>query len=188
MEGEPSSAWNQKGRVAQNPINFTALLSVKQDSGSVFWSSKSRQAKPEPGYSMMPRNDDDDRVCCDWMLLYMCATYIPVHTYMQTKAKRVPQLEPLIIRLKKMNMLPAIWFILSRKDCDLSAIRATSGAVELTTEAEQAAIRSELVALQEDQPEAVREELVPALVRGVASHHAGHLPGWKALVEKLFQK
>lgn len=39
-----------------------------------------------------------------------------------------------------------------------------------------------------DQPEAVRELLVPALVKGFASHHAGLLPGWKGLVESLFQK
>jgi superfamily II RNA helicase len=46
----------------------------------------------------------------------------------------------------------------------------------------------QVAALRADQPEAVREQLLPALVRGVASHHAGHLPGWKALVERLFQK
>ena len=39
-----------------------------------------------------------------------------------------------------------------------------------------------------DQPEAVREALVPALVRGYASHHAGLLPGFKGLVEGLFQR
>ena len=39
-----------------------------------------------------------------------------------------------------------------------------------------------------EQPEAVREDLVPALLAGVASHHAGCLPGWKALIEGLFQQ
>jgi len=43
-------------------------------------------------------------------------------------------------------------------------------------------------ALTDDQPEAVRAKLLPALIKGVASHHAGHLPGWKSLVERLFQK
>jgi superfamily II RNA helicase len=38
-------------------------------------------------------------------------------------------------------MLPAIWFILSRKECDLSALKVTSS---LTTEAERAAIQQEL--------------------------------------------
>ena len=39
-----------------------------------------------------------------------------------------------------------------------------------------------------DQPEAVREKLVPALLHGMASHHAGHLPGWKCMIENLFQR
>ena len=39
-----------------------------------------------------------------------------------------------------------------------------------------------------DQPEAVREKMVSALIYGFASHHAGHLPGWKALIERLFQR
>ena len=39
-----------------------------------------------------------------------------------------------------------------------------------------------------EQPEAVREALVPALLAGAASHHAGALPGWKSLVEGLFQR
>ncbi len=39
-----------------------------------------------------------------------------------------------------------------------------------------------------DNPDAVREKLVPALRRGIASHHAGCLPAWKALVERCFQR
>jgi hypothetical protein len=34
----------------------------------------------------------------------------------------------------------------------------------------------------------VRDKLVPALLRGIASHHAGCLPAWKSLVERCFQK
>ena len=44
-----------------------------------------------------------------------------------------------------------------------------------------------LAELSRDQPEAVRAEMVPALRAGIASHHAGCLPGWKQLVERLFQ-
>lgn len=38
-----------------------------------------------------------------------------------------------------------------------------------------------------EQPEAIRPKLVKALTYGIASHHAGCLPGWKSLVESLFQ-
>lgn len=41
---------------------------------------------------------------------------------------------------------------------------------------------------REEQPEAVREDMVQALISGIASHHAGCLPGWKALVEELYQQ
>jgi superfamily II RNA helicase len=39
-----------------------------------------------------------------------------------------------------------------------------------------------------DNPDAVRDKLVPAFLRGIASHHAGCLPAWKSLVERCFQK
>jgi superfamily II RNA helicase len=41
---------------------------------------------------------------------------------------------------------------------------------------------------REEQPDAIREKFVSALLRGIAVHHAGCLPGWKTLVEKLFQQ
>ena len=51
-----------------------------------------------------------------------------------------------------------------------------------------AQIDAALAALSRDQPEALRPEMIPALRAGVASHHAGCLPGWKQLVEGLFQR
>ncbi|KAF5836973.1 P-loop containing nucleoside triphosphate hydrolase protein [Dunaliella salina] len=103
-------------------------------------------------------------------------------------AKRVPNIESLVQILGKKKLLPVIWFILSRKDCDLATVKAGSGAYSLTSESEQAAIKHEVDLLTEDQPEAIRSKLLPALIKGVASHHAGHLPGWKSLVERLFQR
>ncbi len=45
-----------------------------------------------------------------------------------------------------------------------------------------------LAACRAEQPEAVKEALVGPLLAGLASHHAGCLPAWKALVEKCFQQ
>eukprot|EP00889_Picochlorum_renovo_P001511 jgi/Picre1/28541/NNA_003943.t1 len=42
--------------------------------------------------------------------------------------------------------------------------------------------------LRETQPEAVKEDSVPALLAGAAAHHAGCLPGWKLLIERLYQQ
>ena len=40
---------------------------------------------------------------------------------------------------------------------------------------------------REEQPEAVREDMLGALMNGFASHHAGCLPAWKGLIEELYQ-
>ena len=86
------------------------------------------------------------------------------------------------------DLLPAIWFIFSRAGCDATARSLGAGrAVRPPSKEAAAAIAAALAALRADQPEAVREDMVPALLAGVASHHAGCLPGWKGLVEKLFQ-
>ena len=54
--------------------------------------------------------------------------------------------------------------------------------------AERAAIQEEIDALRREQPEAVKAAALAPLLRGVAAHHAGCLPAWKALVERLFQR
>jgi superfamily II RNA helicase len=53
---------------------------------------------------------------------------------------------------------------------------------------EREAILQEVAALRAELPEAVKEAAVEALARGAAAHHAGCLPAWKALVERLFQR
>ena len=45
--------------------------------------------------------------------------------------------------LQQRSMLPAIWFIMSRRDCDLSAIAAASD-LELVSPEEAAALNDEL--------------------------------------------
>jgi superfamily II RNA helicase len=45
--------------------------------------------------------------------------------------------------LQHRNMLPAIWFIMSRRDCDLSAIAAATD-LELATPDEAAELNDEL--------------------------------------------
>ena len=85
------------------------------------------------------------------------------------------------------DMLPAIYFIFSRRGCD-KAVRDL-GVQCLVTEAEQARIRERLKAYTAANPEAVRDGLhADALLRGIAAHHAGVLPAWKELIEELFQQ
>ena len=85
------------------------------------------------------------------------------------------------------DMLPAIYFIFSRRGCD-KAVRDL-GVLCLVSESEQARIRERLKSYTAANPEAVRDDLhVDALRGGIAAHHAGVLPAWKELIEELFQQ
>ncbi|CAI5483412.1 unnamed protein product [Closterium sp. Yama58-4] len=100
--------------------------------------------------------------------------------------RQVPRVRDTLEQLRKKDMLPAIWFIFSRRGCDtaVSFVRDTN----LLSPSEQAEVEAAIAALRQQQPEAVREGSVEALKKGVAAHHAGCLPPWKGFVEDLFQR
>ena len=108
------------------------------------------------------------------------------------KTPRPPQPEapPLgfvVTQMAEREMLPAIYFIFSRRGCD-KAVRDL-GKVCLVTPQEQARIQERLDAFVAATPEAVRDGgHDDALLRGIAAHHAGVLPAWKELIEELFQQ
>mmetsp|Transcript_21229 Transcript_21229/g.58993 ORF Transcript_21229/g.58993 Transcript_21229/m.58993 type:complete len:1163 (-) Transcript_21229:57-3545(-) len=94
-----------------------------------------------------------------------------------------------LAQLHNRDMLPAIFFIFSRRDCD-KAVNAVcdNNSLSLINDTQRAAIRELLDELRASQPEAVRADAVTGLLRGVAAHHAGLLPSWKKLVEAAFQR
>jgi superfamily II RNA helicase len=102
---------------------------------------------------------------------------------------RRPQAQPydqIIERLRRYNLLPAIFFLKSRADCD----RATDlfGPKRVDPE-EQAAFQRDLDESLERYPALKDHRAMPHLVEGrVAAHHAGHLPYWKVLVEQMMAK
>lgn len=108
------------------------------------------------------------------------------------KSPRPPQPEPpplafVVAQMAERDMLPAIYFIFSRRGCD-KAMRDL-GKICLVNPAEQARISTRLEAFVRATPEAVREGgHDEALLRGIAAHHAGVLPAWKELIEELFQQ
>jgi superfamily II RNA helicase len=98
-----------------------------------------------------------------------------------------PPIGFVVAQMAQRDMLPAIYFIFSRRSCD-RALRDL-GKLCLVNPAEQALIRSRLDAYVAATPDAVRDgEHADALLRGIASHHAGVLPAWKELIEELFQQ
>ena len=108
------------------------------------------------------------------------------------RSQRPPQPEPppisfVVAQMAERQMLPAIYFIFSRRGCD-KAVRDL-GKVCLVTPQEQARIQERLDAFVAATPEAVRDGgHDDALLRGIAAHHAGVLPAWKELIEELFQQ
>ena len=101
---------------------------------------------------------------------------------------RVPSIEGTIAELQSRSLLPAIWFIFSRKDCESAVEKMQRSGVVLTTPKEREVIERMVQGLRDTQPEAVKESSVAPLIAGVAAHHAGCLPGWKLLIERLFQE
>ncbi|HEV7679389.1 MAG TPA: DEAD/DEAH box helicase [Candidatus Dormibacteraeota bacterium] len=95
-------------------------------------------------------------------------------------------------RLRERDMLPAIYFIFSRRGCREALARCAVHNLDLTTAEEKARIdreyehRLELVA-DDDERRVYREALgLDLLRRGLAMHHAGMLPYAKETVERLF--
>ena len=92
----------------------------------------------------------------------------------------------IVRNLHEKNMLPAIYFTFSRKKCDEQMEKCAS--LCLVTPKEQEEIRTIIDEYIAENPYLYKNKHIEYLLLGVASHHAGLLPGWKILVEKLFQK
>jgi ATP-dependent RNA helicase HelY len=110
--------------------------------------------------------------------------------------KRLPSndLLPIIEDLRNHDMLPAIYFIFSRRGCREALQRCSYHDLDLTTPAEKEQIDraagERLLALKDPDEEALFKRMVDSrlLRRGMAEHHAGLLPYHKELVEELFQQ
>ena len=103
------------------------------------------------------------------------------------KDKRKKSYVKQIVRnLAEADMLPAIYFTFSRKKCD-EQMEKCSG-LALNTREEQEKIKQYIDEFVADNPHLYGNKHTEYLIQGVASHHAGLLPAWKNLVEKLFQQ
>ena len=97
-----------------------------------------------------------------------------------------------IDELRSRAMLPAIYFIFSRRGCAEALGRCAVHGLDLTSVAEKEAIDArygEMMARIEDADErrVFRQAIDASVLRnGVAMHHAGMLPSAKEAVERLF--
>jgi ATP-dependent RNA helicase HelY len=92
-----------------------------------------------------------------------------------------------IIRcLRKFDLLPAIFFLKSRKDCNRALLSCPP--VEKSREL-AASLKLEVNAFVHEYPHLEgHRQLGPLFKALVGSHHAGQLPYWKVLIEKLMNK
>ena len=100
---------------------------------------------------------------------------------------RLPEMPPatLVAALGSYNLLPAIVFLPTRRRCDEAASEAAlsrRSSKDDRTEARRDFMRS----FVEQHPEIRKHRHWDTIVRGgIASHHAGHMPAWKLVIEKM---
>lgn len=70
------------------------------------------------------------------------------HAMADTVGFATPSTHDVIQYLKEAGMLPAIWFIFSRAQCDAAAALAQQAGMKLSTSAQRAAIKREVTKLR----------------------------------------
>jgi ATP-dependent RNA helicase HelY len=104
---------------------------------------------------------------------------------------RLPEIPPpkLISSLRSYNLLPAIIFLPTRRKCDEAALEVAadkSQKMDAEKQAQRLEIYQEFLA---EYPEIKSHKHRKVMLHGgVASHHAGHIPAWKLLIEKMMSK
>jgi superfamily II RNA helicase len=100
----------------------------------------------------------------------------------------LPELPPprLIRALQRYDLLPAIVFVPSRRKCDEAATEVALDKSLRIDEKRQEQRRKVYEEFALAYPEVKRHRHRRIMLRaGIASHHAGHIPSWKLLIEKM---
>ena len=102
-----------------------------------------------------------------------------------------PSRTEIIEELQHLDLLPAIYFIFSRNQCDDAAKACRRNALSFVTSAEARRIRAiaerHASRLSDEERRALDYEgFVDLVSSGVAPHHAGLVPAFKELVEEAF--
>ena len=99
----------------------------------------------------------------------------------------MPEMPPasLLATLGSYNLLPAIVFLPTRRRCDQAASEAALMRRDSDNQRREAR-RDLMRSVVELHPEIRNHRHWDTIIRGgVASHHAGHVPAWKLVIEKL---
>jgi len=101
---------------------------------------------------------------------------------------KLPEIPPpkLITTLRSYNLLPAIVFMPTRRRCDEAATEVAldkSQKVDAEKQQKRFEIYQEFL-LQFPEIKSHKHRKI-LLQGGIAAHHAGHIPAWKLLIEKM---
>ena len=100
---------------------------------------------------------------------------------------RMPEMPPgtLLAALGSYNLLPAIVFLPTRRRCDEAASEAALSRRAVADERREAR-RDFMRSTVSQHPEIRAHRHWDTIIRsGVAAHHAGHMPAWKLVIEKM---
>jgi ATP-dependent RNA helicase HelY len=100
---------------------------------------------------------------------------------------RMPEMPPstLVAALGSYNLLPAIVFLPTRRRCDEAASEAALSR-RISKDDRRDVRRDFMLSFVEQHPEIRKHRHWDTIVRGgIASHHAGHMPAWKLVIEKM---
>jgi ATP-dependent RNA helicase HelY len=106
---------------------------------------------------------------------------------------RIPFRTDVVDMLWAEKMLPAIYFIFSRKGCDEAVRQCLREGIRLTSAEERAEIFEYAQARTADLDPTELDimgyaDWISGLERGIAAHHAGMIPPFKEVVEELFAR
>jgi ATP-dependent RNA helicase HelY len=112
---------------------------------------------------------------------------------MAGKRARIPWRTEVVERLLTEDMLPAIYFIFSRKGCAEAVKQCLREGLNLTAPDERKEIReyaeSRVLELTPVELDILGyPDFISGLERGIAAHHAGMIPPFKEIVEELFSR
>ena len=106
----------------------------------------------------------------------------------RNESKKEGTIPDMISELHKRGLLPAIYFVFSRKGCELALKEAQRLGFGLLTLEERQILSGLIQETTYGNEYLFKHRHLGALYQGMAVHHAGLLPQWKAMVESLFSK
>ncbi|MBI2995120.1 MAG: DEAD/DEAH box helicase [Candidatus Melainabacteria bacterium] len=107
---------------------------------------------------------------------------------MKRKGSKEGRIPDVVIELHKRGLLPAIYFVFSRRGCELALKDCQQLGFNLLTLDERKTLSKLIQEKTYGNDYLFKHKHLGFLYQGMAVHHAGLLPQWKTIVEELFSK